>query len=65
MSRKVYMVHVNWAGSVFVKEQDFFREQGGFEKPWGKAWQQIEAESIEDARKKGSSLPGARPWDSD
>lgn len=58
----VYMVQVNCAGSVFVKELDFFRTQGGFREGWGRAWVPIVAESIEDARELGCRLPGARPY---
>lgn len=62
--RKVYMVNVNsFSGSVFVKDLDFFREQGGFREEWGKDWVPIVANSIEGAREKGCKLPGARPYD--
>lgn len=46
------MVHVSVAGSVFVKELNFFKSQGGFREKWGKAWFPIVANSIEDARSK-------------
>lgn len=57
---KTYMVHVNSGGSVFVKELEFFRSQGGLEGRWGLNWTPVEATSIEDAREKGYQLPGAR-----
>ena len=60
--RSVYMVLVGPGGSVFVKEQNFFRSQGGFEEDWGLSWQPVVATSIEDAREKGCQLPGARPY---
>ncbi len=59
----VYMVLVGPSGSVFVKELDFFKSQGGLMQGWGKNWIPIIATSIEDARKKGCDLPGARPWE--
>lgn len=61
--RNVYMINVNEvSGSVFVKDLEFFRSQGGFTEPWGESWVPIVATSIEDARKKGCDLPGARPY---
>lgn len=52
-------------GAVFVKEYEFFKSQGGLDKPWGKHWKgPIEADSIEDARRIGcETLPGAKPYD--
>lgn len=61
--RDVYMVHVGPSGSVFVKTYDFFKSQRGFEQEWGEAWVPLVATSIEDARKKGCKLPGAKPWE--
>jgi hypothetical protein len=59
-----YMVHVNSGGAVFVKELDFFHEQGGFAKPWGQHWTPVVANNIEDARRRGcETLPGARPYE--
>lgn len=60
-----YMVIANKAsGSVFVKEKDFFISQGGDKQDWGKDWKEVEAESIEDARKKGCDMfPWARSYD--
>lgn len=61
--RDVYMVNVvQVSGSVFVKELEFFRSQGGFREDWGRNWVPIIANSIEDARKKGCDLPDARPY---
>lgn len=62
-ARAVYMVHVGPSGSVFVKEHDFFRDQGGFEQDWGKAWVPIVSTSIEAARREGCNLPGATPYE--
>lgn len=46
---KFYVSIQPWA--VYVKEADFFVEQGGLVQPWGKFWVgPIDAESIEDAR---------------
>lgn len=62
--RNVYMVLVNQvSGSVFVKELEFYRSQGGFREKWGETWIPIVATSIEDAREKGCSYPGAKPFD--
>lgn len=60
--RDIYMVHVGPSGSVFVKTLDFFRQQRGFREEWGLGWTPLVATSIEDARKKGCELPGARPY---
>jgi hypothetical protein len=57
------------SGSVFVK--GFFLSQGGGVEDWGKNWVEVEAESIEDARRKGCQLfafdlsgkPWARPYE--
>jgi hypothetical protein len=43
-----------WA--VYVKEGEFFEEQGGLTKPWGKNWITVQANSIEHARKQGLEL---------
>jgi hypothetical protein len=58
-----YMVTVNGAGSVYVKELDFFHEQGGFKQSWGKHWTPVVANNIEHARERGCKLPGARPYE--
>lgn len=56
-----YYVMRNSGGAVFVKEGNFFVEQGGLEQDWGKAWKRIEAESIEHARSLADKmLPGRR-----
>lgn len=61
--RDVYMILVVQAsGCVFVKELDFFRSQGGFTQDWGKNWLPIVATSIEEARERGCTLPGAKPY---
>jgi hypothetical protein len=61
-TRDVFMVHVGPTGSVFVKELEFFREQGGFKQSWAKSWIPLVATSIEDARRLGCHLAGARPY---
>lgn len=62
--RNIYMVNVNqFSGSVFVKELDFFTQQGGFIRNWGLHWFPVVAVSVEDARKKGCEFPGARSYD--
>jgi hypothetical protein len=63
-ARRVFMVNVNCAGSVFVKELDFFTRQGGFREKWGEAWEPVVATSIEDAREVGcKKFPLARPYE--
>lgn len=51
------------SGCVFVKELKFFRSQGGFREEWGDNWKPVRATSIEDARRIGCSLPGAKPYE--
>lgn len=46
-----FYVHFNGA-SWFVKEGEFFKEQGGLTEKWGNAWRPIWATSIEHARDK-------------
>lgn len=54
---KYYVLIQSWA--VYVKEAEFFREQGGLTKPWGKNWVgPVEAESIEAARAWGKAQRG-------
>lgn len=52
----------NWQGkkvaTVYVKEGEFFKFQGGHTQEWGKRWFSVYAESIEDARKKGYAIAG-------
>lgn len=60
--RDIYMVSIGPTGSVFVKTLEFFREQRGFDQGWGLHWVPIVATGIEDARERGCSLPGARPY---
>jgi hypothetical protein len=51
-----YVLIRPWA--VYVKEADFFKQQGGHEQPWGKRWRGIRAGSIEEARKIGERMRG-------
>ncbi len=63
VARDIYMVLVGPSGSVFVKELEFFRSQGGFREDWGSNWHPVVATSIENARERGcETLPGARPY---
>lgn len=53
-----YYVHRNDGGAVFVKEANFFEQQGGLTEKWGRAWKKIRATSIEHAREIGqATLP--------
>jgi len=45
----VYYIHNN-GSHTFVKEEEFFKQQGGEVNPWGKSWIRVEATSIEAAR---------------
>lgn len=56
MIKEIYMIHVNSGSVVFVKEFNFFCDQGGFKQQWGNDWIPIIATSIEDARKKGCEI---------
>lgn len=60
-----YMLLCNeTSGCVFVKDYDFFVSQGGLTQEWGKRWLELEATSIEDARKQGCKLfKNAKPYD--
>jgi hypothetical protein len=60
VSKQKFYVHKSWARSVFVKTEEFFIEQGGLEKEWGKAWSLIKADSIEEARDIGKRT--LKPW---
>lgn len=44
--------------TVYVKEGDFFRAQGGLSNDWGSAWIGIDADSINDARLKAHASEG-------
>lgn len=48
----------NVPNAPMVKEGDFFREQGGLIKEWGRAWEPITATSIGDARRRIASRHG-------
>lgn len=52
---KEYFLSVNDHG-VYVKDGQFFREQGGTTSEWGKNWQRVEAESMYKARNIGIRL---------
>ena len=60
--REIYMVLIGPSGSVFVKTLEYFTSLGGFKETWGKKWNPLVVESLEDARKLGCNLPGARPY---
>ena len=44
--------------TVYVKEGNFFRQQGGLKEEWGKNWIGIEATSLSDARFKAHESVG-------
>lgn len=52
---KFYVLPRDYASS-FVKEGEFFRSQGGLRETWGMNWIGVEADSIEDARKKADAM---------
>lgn len=49
-----YVLVKPWA--VYVKEGDFFRQQGGLTDDWGKQWMPVAAGSIEGARAMGEQM---------
>ena len=52
-----YMIVWNEGGeTVYVKDADYFKDQGGLTADWGKRWIEILAVSINDAREKGHIL---------
>lgn len=61
--REIYMIHVNYGGSVFVKTYEFFKAQGGFREDWGTQWKPVVATSIEHARFLGCRELAARPYE--
>jgi hypothetical protein len=44
-----HYVHFN-GSAYFVKEAEYFIDQGGLIDPWGKAWKPVTAVSVEEAR---------------
>jgi hypothetical protein len=44
--------------TVYVKEGEFFRSQGGLTEDWGKHWTGIQASSLDDARLKAHASEG-------
>ena len=44
--------------TVYVKDGNFFRQQGGLTSDWGKHWTGIEATSLDDARMKAHASEG-------
>lgn len=54
--KKTYYVHRNSGDAVFVKEVEFFKEQGGLTERWGKAWRKVRAYTIEHARTVGEKV---------
>ena len=44
--------------TVYVKEGNFFREQGGHTEPWGDNWIPIFADSLNDARLQAHAAEG-------
>lgn len=62
--KPTHMVVCNaYSGCVFVKDYDFFVNQGGLHQAWGKRWKPVVAESIEHAREIGCGMfPEAKPY---
>lgn len=46
--------------SVFVKEAEFFKSQGGLTEPWGKKWEPVIAKSIGAARRQVAKKYGIK-----
>lgn len=53
---KDFYYHINWAGAIFVKDGDFFVQQGGLQEKWGRAWKKIQAKSLDHAREIAISI---------
>jgi hypothetical protein len=51
-----YVLVEPWA--VYVKEGEFFKDQGGLEEEWGMRWVPVMAGSIEEAREMGIKMRG-------
>lgn len=49
-----YVLVEPWA--VYVKEKQFFIDQGGLQLAWGTRWQHVYADSIEHARELGAAM---------
>jgi hypothetical protein len=58
-----YYVMRNSGQAVFVKEADFFEQQGGLDEAWGRTWVKINALSIEHAREIGERNLPAYPYE--
>lgn len=58
--KATHYVVKNSGNALFVKEANFFEEQGGLDKEWGMTWIPVIATSIGDARKQASQLYGVK-----
>lgn len=56
------VVVMQTSGCVFVKELDYFISQDGLIQDWGINWKPIVATSVEEARRYGCEMPGAKPY---
>jgi len=61
--RTFYILIETWSSwptingrTVYVKDGNFFIEQGGLEEDWGKTWIPVKAYSIEHARELGETM---------
>lgn len=52
---KNFYIHMNAGNAVFVKTEEFFKDQGGLTQKWGTGWKKVQAHSIEDARRIGEN----------
>ena len=48
--------HGEVSRTVYVKEGNFFVQQGGLREAWGASWIKVQADSIEHAREIGMNL---------
>jgi len=53
---KEFFAHRNCGGAVFVKDGEFFRQQGGHKDKWGEGWTPIKARNLGEARTKAEKL---------
>jgi hypothetical protein len=53
MNEFMVLIHPWNPKTCYVKEREFFLDQGGGKDKWGKAWRLVHARDIEDARTRG------------
>lgn len=59
MAARYFVLIKPWA--IYVKEEQFFEQQGGLQETWGKEWLPVEANSIDHARTIGEQMRENNP----